>query len=190
MSLLRSYSFYEEVPYTVWKLFEDAGMLGTKLDYILEIIEEAQNGNIDFNKEFNLGGYINTIKWNQERESYRHGKKIKSICSDFDEWEEDCNFITEDIVSTYATRIDAYRELEDDDEIKYAVKEIKRLSRQILIEHSICIYRCTYMALKGMPDSVMILKDLVSKDTHVGDLLKIILSSGYKLEELFPDEVK
>lgn len=190
MSLLRSYSFCEEIPDEIWELFKDAKDLGTKWDYTLEILNAAQEGRIDFQKEFNLGGYIQKIESIQRMKSGKRAKRWKSICSDFDEWNEDSHFVSEDIVSQYAEQVDTYKEVENEDELKYAVDEINKLSRKILIEHRLDIYKCMEQGARGIPETIELLKDLVSKDAHVGEILKIILSSGYKLKELFPDEVK
>ena len=48
MGLLKSLSFNTEYDSKVWELCKDANELGTKLDYTLEIIDAAMQGNIDF----------------------------------------------------------------------------------------------------------------------------------------------
>lgn len=185
MALLRSYGFSKDIPYKVWELFKKANELGTQLDYTLEIIDAAMDGKVNFEKEFNLKAYINAINHSRQLENYRRAKKVKRINVNWGEPYDDENSVSEEIISGYVEQTDEYEKLVDDDEVLFAVSEINRMSADILIQNHLEIHTCITQALKGMPESIKLIQDLVADNPYAGELLQIILASGYSYEDLF-----
>ena len=54
--------------------------------------------------------------------------------------------------------------------------------------NSCCDVKYTvYMALRGIPDAIDMVKNLCEEYPVAADLLKIILDSNYSYEEIFPN---
>lgn len=181
--LLRSYGFTKEVPSEVWELFKEAENVGDKLDYTLEIIDAAMRGDINTSKKFNLGGYIYRIEKHKELERGRKKKKVLGICDSIDEYTG--YEVPVDNLTGYVDQIDEFEKIENDEEVKYAVDEINKISSYLAINNHIDFSRCVRQALRGTPESINLLKDMVSNNPHAGNMLKIILESGREFDELF-----
>lgn len=182
MSLLRSYSFKEEVSNDVWTLFKNANV-DKGWDYSLEIIDNAMQGNIKISDDFNFSAYIAQVEKLKKYSDGRARQKILHIQSDADGQES--YGVPEEKLNTYAEPVDEYQKIIDDDTVKFAVSEINRIASYIFIENRVDIYRCINQALKGIYASVRSLKKLTDEDPYVAELLKIILGSGYSFAELF-----
>lgn len=182
--LLRSYAFQKEVPDEVWNLFSKADKLGTGLDYTLEIINAAMSGDINLNREFNLQGYIYSINQTKEHEKRRRYKKNLRINYTADGVGNFGDSIPIDNLTAYVESIDEYEKIDNDHEVRYAIDEINRMSHDILIFHNVDIRTCLFQALRGMPESINLLKKLVNDNPQVGLYIETILGSGYPLENL------
>lgn len=158
--------------------------MGTQLDYTLEIIDAAMEGDIDFEKEFNLRGYIYTIKKSRELENYRRKKKVLRINDTVDEVTDYGDGVPVDALSGFVDKVDDFEKFESDDEVLYAVEEINKISNDILVCYHLDIKRCIKQALRGTPESLNLLKGLVEENKYIGELVKILLASGYSLEAL------
>lgn len=182
--LLRSYAFQKEVPDTVWNLFSKADKLGTGLDYTLEIIDAAMQGDINLNREFNLKGYIYSINQVRKHEDRRRYKKNLRINYTVDDEADFGDNIQADNLSGYVESIDEYEKIDNDSEVSYAISEINRMSHDIMIFHNVDIETCLSQANRGMPESINLLRKLVNDNPQVGLYIQTILASGYPLETL------
>lgn len=54
-----------------------------------------------------------------------------------------------------------------------------------MIEYRLDIIVCMKQAVRGIPQSIASLKNLVAEVPQIGEFVKIILSSGKPLNELF-----
>lgn len=182
--LLRSYAFQKEVPDTVWNLFSKADKLGTGLDYTLEIIDAAMQGDINLNREFNLKRYIYSINQARKHEDRRRYKKNLRINYTVDDEADFGDNIQADNLSGYVESIDEYEKIDNDSEVSYAISEINRMSHDIMIFHNVDIETCLSQANRGMPESINLLRKLVNDNPQVGLYIQTILASGYPLETL------
>lgn len=184
--LMKSVSFGDEVDPKIWDLFKDANEIGSRLDYTLEIIDAALAGNIDFGREFELEKYINSINRTRRLEALREAKKTVHITEDsYDD--EETSGVSLDRISYFADSTDEYEILENSFELQYAVSQFDSLQEYFLVNAKCDVKLAVRQALRGIPDSIELLKNLCNDYPIAGELLKIILGSGYKYEEIFPE---
>lgn len=170
----------------IWDLFEKWEKVDEPFEYVLEIIDAATAGRIDLDN-FNLAAYNKTIKKNENKVGNRRKNKILRITEDIDEAGVEPYAVPEAVVSLYAEQVDEYEKLENAEELKFAVKELRTLSVSILYDYRIDLFRCMQQALKGIPNSIKLLQELVNADPYIGSLIKIVLKSEKSLSELFPE---
>ena len=161
--LLRSVSFNTECPTKVWELFEKANELGTKLDYTLEIIEAAMQGRIDFEKDFKLKEYVASIDRTRRLEGLREAKKAVHL-TDVSDDEDENKF-----------------------ELLQAVNQFNELQYYFMVNAKCDSKLAVRQALRGIPESIELVKNLCNDYPIAADLLKIILGSGYSYEQIFPE---
>lgn len=197
MSLIKSYSFghicgVTELPTNVLNLFVGLSYNPEKkIEYASEIISAGLQGNIDFGHEFNIDAYESAIRKNQRLS--KESKRKKEVFLDFsdsnDDWDETqaAGGIKVDVASTQAVNKmeDAYEQLLLEDELKYAVDTIKSLQPMLLVEAKMDFLYTMKQALKGIPESIALLKDVCKDFEVVAEQVKVILSSGYTFEEIF-----
>lgn len=179
--LLRSMSFNKECSPKVWELFEKADELGTKLDYTLEIIEAAMQGRIDFEKDFKLKEYVGSIDRARRLEGLREAKRAVHI-TDISDDEEDSSG-----VAYPADSRNDYEELENNFELQQAVDMFNEMQNYFMVNAKCDSKLAVRQALRGIPESVELVKNLCDEYPIAADLLKIILGSGYSYEQIFPD---
>ena len=194
MSLLRSFSFghisgVTELSNEILGLFEDLVYNPEKkIEFASEIISA---GNIDFKHDFNIDAYESAIRKNQRLG--KEAKRKKEVFLDFsdnsDDWDEtvQAGGIKADTATTRATKKmeDAYEQLLADEELKYAVETIKSLQPMLLVEAKMDFMCTVKQALKGIPESVNLLKRVCDDYEVVAEQVKIILGSGKTFEEIF-----
>lgn len=197
MSLLRSYSFghvfgVTELPEEVLNLFIGLSYNPEKkVEYSSEIISAGLQGNIDFNREFNLDAYEATIRKNLRlgKESKRKKEVFLDFTDNSSDWEETASAggMKADIASVRAVEKmeDAYEKILLDDELKYAVETIKSLQPMLLVEEKMDFLYTMKQALKGIPESIKILQRVCEDFEVVAEQVKVILGSGYTFEEIF-----
>lgn len=78
--------------------------------------------------------------------------------------------------------LDEYEKLLNEDELEYAIKEIKGLQKDIFIKEQIDVMQGLKDALDGVPVAVRTMKELCEKYERVNELVEIILSSKIPLE--------
>lgn len=187
--MLKSYCFFHMGFHDgIWGLFEEWEKVSEPFAYSLEVIDAAASGRIDM-EHFNLDAYNKTIRKNENKVENRRKNKVLHIMYDVSETVTEPYGVPESVVTEYAGQEDEYEKLEDEDEVLYAVREIRELDGVFRCEYRVDILHCIRQALKGLPESVRLLKKLVASDPFIGELIKIILESGQPFAELFPEAV-
>lgn len=194
MGLLRSYSFGQfhgitELPEEVLSLFTSlVEEPGKNIRYASEIISAGLQGNIDFSREFNIDAYEAAITRNLGLNKSRKQKKETFL--DFSGGDDDDTQhggVRVDIASmSNALQMeDAYEALLDEDELRYAITTIKSLQPVLLVEARLDLIYTIRQALKGIPDSVKMLRTVCEDYEIVGEQIKVVLGSGHEFEEMF-----
>lgn len=182
--VLNSLGFCIEVDSAVWSLFEKMDELSEPLECSLEVIDAAMAGRLDLD-HFDLSAYAKTVKKNERLANFRVGSKLLPIVFDYNEEDAEPYGVPESVVSIYAEPVDAYEAIVDDEEVRYAVTELTNMNHDITSYYRIDFVRCMTQALKGIPASINLLKQLVCDDPYIGELIRAILSSGHPFCELF-----
>lgn len=195
MSLLRSYSFgvfhgVNELPEEVLNLF--SGVDATKeIEFAGEIISAGLQGNIRFDQTFNIDAYQAAIRKNQ-RLNLEHSRK-KQVFLDFsdnsDDWESTAmsGGIKADVATVKAVNQmeDAYEQLILGEDLKYAIETIKSLQPTLLVDAQIDFLHTMKQALRGIPESVSLLKKVCEEYEVLAEQVHTVLSAGLSFEEMF-----
>ena len=191
--MLKSYSLgmiygVNELPEHVLNLFKELVYKPEiNLEYTNEIIVAGLKGNIGEN--FSIQAYEQGIKKKEALAKIAKAKKKKnidtsltnednSVASYFD---ISMNQLDTQMVKTADLR-DEYEKLLDENELEYAIKEIKGLQKDIFIKEQVNVMRGLKDALKGIPAAIQTMKELCEKYERVNELVEIILSSKIPLE--------
>ena len=192
--MLRSFSFgliygVNELPENVINLFSELlKHPEINIEHASEIVEAGLKGNIGEN--FSLIAYEKGIKKKEALAKISKAKKKKNIDTSLDT--EQDNSVTSyfDISMTQLDMqvvkttdlLDEYEKLLNDDELEYAIKEIKGLQKDIFIKEQIDVMQGLKDALDGVPVAIRTMKELCEKYERVNELVEIILSSKIPLE--------
>ena len=192
--MLRSFSFgliygVNELPENVINLFSELLQHPEiNIEHTSEIVEAGLKGNIGEN--FSLIAYEKGIKKKEALAKISKAKKKKNIDTSLDT--EQDNSVTSyfDISMTQLDMqvvkttdlLDEYEKLLNEDELEYAIKEIKGLQKDIFIKEQIDVMQGLKDALEGVPVAIRTMKELCEKYERVNELVEIILSSKIPLE--------
>lgn len=192
--MLRSFSFgliygVNELPENVINLFSELlKHPEINIEHASEIVEAGLKGNIGEN--FSLIAYEKGIKKKEALAKISKAKKKKNIDISLDT--EQDNSVTSyfDISMTQLDMqvvkttdlLDEYEKLLNEDELEYAIKEIKGLQKDIFIKEQIDVMQGLKDALDGVPVAIHTMKELCEKYERVNELVEIILSSKIPLE--------
>ena len=192
--MLRSFSFgliygVNELPENVINLFSELLQHPEiNIEHTSEIVEAGLKGNIGEN--FSLIAYEKGIKKKEALVKISKAKKKKNIDISLDT--EQDNSVTSyfDISMTQLDMqvvkttdlLDEYEKLLNEDELEYAIKEIKGLQKDIFIKEQIDVMQGLKDALDGVPVAIRTMKELCEKYERVNELVEIILSSKIPLE--------
>ena len=192
--MLRSFSFgliygVNELPENVINLFSELLQHPEiNIEHASEIVEAGLKGNIGEN--FSLIAYEKGIKKKEALAKISKAKKKKNIDISLDT--EQDNSVTSyfDISMTQLDMqvvkttdlLDEYEKLLNEDELEYAIKEIKGLQKDIFIKEQIDVMQGLKDALDGVPVAIRTMKELCEKYERVNELVEIILSSKIPLE--------
>lgn len=193
MGLLMSYGFgsylgVDEVPEKVLNLFTDSIKSDKKLNYASEIVFSGIMGRINLDDTFHIDAYEKAIKRNGDLTLNTRRKKETYIdygCSsdDYDTVAQNggiqVDHLNIDDVS------DAFEDLINEDELRYAVENIKKLNKELLIVEEVDLVEALKLALKGIPQAIDEIKRLCKFYPTIGDSVKTILSSGRDFQEVF-----
>ena len=210
MSLLRSYSFSDEVdPKAYLGLLamqeNPSGHFDCTIEYLdavrrgefnLDKFEEAVKrdefrrefeGATDYDelkKEFNLEAYNYKVKEIREKGRWKSDRKKLRIYEASEDGTADAYGVLESVVTECAGQKDAYEDFLNEDELSYAVKYLYDSQGWLMTEARIDIIHTLRQALKGVPDAVRNLASVVKEYPVVGDCVRAILSSGKDLNDL------
>lgn len=190
-----------EVDLNTYLVFGNGG-IDKAGEYVCEIIDAIHNGTakVDLGKVvdavinndkdalkrvFNIEAYVNSIKKNQRLVNNTAARKKLHICEVDDDGTVEAYGVTESVISNYAEQKDEYEEFIDNEETLYAVEQLYSMRSELMIEHRLDIIVCMKQAVRGIPQSIACLKKLVTEAPQIGELVKIILSSGKPVSELF-----
>lgn len=179
-------SYHTGVSADIWDLFKDWENTDEPFDYVLEIVDAAASGRINLS-DFNLSAYNKTIKKNETKANNRRKNKVFHIVEDIEGASVEPYGVPETVVSLYVEQTDEFERFENAEEVEYAVKELRNLDSSLLCNYRIDIFHCIRQALKGLPDSIKLLKELVNNEPFIGSLIKVILESEQSFSELFPE---
>ena len=192
MSLLKSYAFgscfgKDEVPPEVINLFLGSIDKGQEVKYASEIIFAGMQGRIDTSREFNLQAYERAIDTNNHLSSGK--KKKREVYIDYTSGDDVSDTyrnggIPEDMLHLDDV-IDAFEEVCDSDELKYAVERIKGLNDELVSVEGVNIIESCRLALMGLPRALAEVKHICEFYPQIGEYIKTILSCGKSFEEVF-----
>lgn len=192
--MLRSFSFgliygVNELPENVINLFSELlKHPEINIEHASEIVEAGLKGNIGEN--FSLIAYEKGIKKKEALAKISKAKKKKNIDTSLDTKQDNSVTSYFDISMTQLDMqvvkttdlLDEYEKLLNEDELEYAIKEIKGLQKDIFIKEQIDVMQGLKDALDGVPVAIRTMKELCEKYERVNELLEIILSSKIPLE--------
>lgn len=198
MALLHSFSYMQETDPRTWLLFTEMQDKGKKTDCSLEVIDAAGRGKIDLarveeaamedrlGEVFSLSAYSYRVQHNRRLVAGSEGRSLRYIMdADGGDWEP--YGVSEEDLPDMEGQEDEYDKLADEDEVLYAVREAGTLWGYILCEYRVDLWRCMRQALKGMPESIAMLRKLAEDFSYIGSMMQVILSSGKPLESLLPE---
>ena len=137
-------------------------------------------GRIDFEKDFKLKEYVASIDRARRLEGLREAKRAVHITDVSDD--EDSSG-----VPYPADSRNDYEELENKFELQQAVDRFNEMQNYFLVNAKCDSKLAVKQALKGIPESIELVKNLCDEYPIAADFLKIILGSGYSYEQIFPE---
>lgn len=193
-SSLKSFSFgvhkgYSDIPASVWSLFSDMADCPNKsVPYVYEILTAGLEGRISTSEPFNLEAYCNAVDFNTRLALHNRSKKVFAYTENQKE-DEESNFqmgtISLNKVSLVAKMESSFDKLEEDDELAYAVSQIRSLNETFIIEYSVNIIETIRNAVRGIPCAVDKLRSLCKDFPELSEYVRVVLSSGRDIEESF-----
>lgn len=193
MGLLRSYSFgsflgVDEVPENVLNLFQKSTKEGRQIKYASEIIFAGIKGKINLDKPFYLEAYEYTIDMNSTHSKNKRKKKELYIdtSSSGDELDNVYRMggIPEEKL-TIDNLEDAFEAVCDSEELLYAVNKIKEVNTELIAVEEVDIIESIKLALSGYTRALEELKRICDFYPRIANYIKVILSSGYSVNEVF-----
>lgn len=194
---LRSFSFgtymgVNELPIEVINLFLPlTENPNKKVEFASEIVKAGLQGNINFQKEFNLDAYEATIRKNQHllKESERKKKAYFDYSGANDDYDEvissggiKADFIKLDSIEEMK---DAFEEVLLNEELKYAVSTIKSLNDEFISDYGTDVIFALKRAVQGIPQAIEEIKHICEEFSLVSELIETILESKQKVDVLF-----
>lgn len=181
-----SYLGETEVPEKVLSLFKEAVSNGQEIHYASEIIVGGIKGRINLNRDFNLKGYEYAIENKKTINKHRRGKKELYIDFNTDDIEETSRSggISENKLPVRDLE-DAYEKFIDSEEVRYAVSQIKNLNHELLVVEEVNLIDAIRLAVSGYVNAVNEVKRICDFYPYIAEYVKVILSSGVPIEEVF-----
>lgn len=192
----KRYSFEEIMP-----LFKDLPARlerGNPVQCLEEIVKAAMDGRIDLDSPFNLSGYEYKVLHNEERNkvSRRKGGKNKPAVYNIDFMPSDedgaaagCMGVDQVSYAYYEQQKSAEDEIADLRDVMSAVDYIHLVRTDFMVYENVDIISLLKSALNGSAsaESVKKLAFLTSKYKKFSENIKILLTSGKSLCDLFPE---
>lgn len=197
MSLLHSYSFVKEVDRRSYLPFAYSEKMGNDIDCTLEVIEAAALGKINLDKveeaaleegstdkAFNLYAYNRKVHKNRKMVLCVESGRVMHISDVNDDGSVEPYGVPESVVAEYAGQTDEYEKLIEEDEVQYAAAVINDMKLIFLVDYRMDFWRCMRQALRGIPESVALLRSLAEEAPEIGELIWIILSNSKDVDDL------
>lgn len=195
-STLKAFQFgimngYSEIPEGVWCLLSDMTNNPQKpIPYVYDIVKAGMEGRIDIHAPFYLDAYCRAIESNTKIAEFSKAKKVLHCVDEVSGTDKsDCMIGYGDIslskVSLVARMEDAFEKLADDDELMYALSQVKGMNDKFIVEHSVDLVTTLKYAVKGIPAAVTKLRAVCNEFSDIAEYVRVILSSGRDLNELF-----
>ena len=194
-STLKSFSFgvykgYSEIPASVWGLFTEMGNDPTKsVPYVDEILNAGLEGRIATNLPFYIDAYCKAVESNTRMADYARVKRVVSTVDtdvkDMDDMRNAYGTVSLSHVSLVARMEDSFDKLADDEELRYAISQIRSLNESFILEYSVNIIETIKYAVRGIPSAIDNLRKLCNEFSDIAEYVQIILSSGRGFEEIF-----
>lgn len=205
--MLDCFAYAEEtvVSPRIWRLFTQLGKSmrsyesgGMRIEHAQEILEAALAHRINLDDAFNLQGYEFRIQSNEKRQELsaiaRHPVVGLSNVSDEDNGEGWDGTVSVDFATAHQSVEDIkddYDALMDTDELAYAVSQIKAINARVAVTDNIDIIYSLRQAVgtdesgTHSPQAVAALRKFCTANPTAAEYIKIILSSGVPIEEVF-----
>ena len=119
-------------------------------------------------------------------EGLRESKRVVHVADDSGD-DDDSSGVVSDKQMCFADTSDAYADFADACELQYAVEKLNSLNGYFMVNARCDVRLAVRQALRGIPDSIVLLKRLCEEYPVAADLLKIILGSGQPYESMFPE---
>lgn len=195
MSTLHNYTFgisygVNELPVGIINLFTPlVEEPSRRVEFVSEIITGGLRGRINLN-DFDLGKYENGIRKKCYLADLTKGKKTIALETGRMTESTEVSYglvMSEDKVNNRLVQKmkDAYEELQDEDELHYAIQTITALNDSFQIDDGVDMLCALKNAIRGIPSAIAVLKDLCNRYEVVADLIQTILSSGKTYSEMF-----
>lgn len=188
-AILRSaFAYDSEVSEEVWGLFSSMADEPEKsVPYVDEIINAGIKGKIDFGRYFNLDGYCYTVEENLKMKAGQRAKK-ESFIFDGD--------LTDDGGEAYTKKggvnsnrfealEDGFNKLEDDDELLSAIRSIKNVREDFLLDEGVDLVKLLKSATEFLPQAITDLKKLCEDFELLGEQIQVVLKSGVPIQKCF-----
>lgn len=172
------------------------------LDALMGAVEK-RNIRISDETPFAYVSYVKKIITNAQSSAYKRYKPRKRVADvkgktfytqeiampqTASETEEDSNSATLDMYEykAYQSGIikDEYTTIDNDLDFRFALENIKRIDKTLLIEENVSLIKTLVGAGKGITSSVMTLKNICTKHKDISNLVWDILSKKDALAEL------
>lgn len=194
--MLKSFSFgmmygVNELPENVIGLFSDLlTHPELNIEHTSEIVIAGIKGNINTGENFSLIAYENGIKKKEALAKLAKAKKKKNIDTTLDVEQDNSVASYFDISMTQLDMqivkttdlLDEYEKLLNEDELSYAINEIKGLQKDVFIKEQVNVMQGLKDALNGIPAAIRTIKELCEKYERINELVEVILSSKIPLE--------
>lgn len=158
-----------------------------------EVIEAVFAGKIDSSQPFNLKAYAATVKSNQRMSNAQKAKKtLRIVEDDFDESFSIPAFSIP-MAKLPATE-GAEAVVEPGLELQEAVKEIRRSNLKVAAKSGVDVIYALVTATRSSGETLKgsqeVVRKVVTEYPELGECITTVLSSGYTIDELFPEEVQ
>ena len=176
MALLRSLSFNKGLSEDVLLLFK-ALVEGdnSKCDCCYEIIENALDGRIALDKEFNLRAYETTVKKNIRLSKCKQASNEISISAPITS--DDDNLTIGDSLQDKSS-FSEFDKVDDLSDYEWAIKYLSTSYNDFIIYDGIDVIICLQSALRGIPKATEEIIKLCNKYNDAKQAIKIILEHG------------
>lgn len=157
-------------------------------DNWFEMIVGGLNSKLDYNREFNQGGYAATVRHNENLSNNRNQAKVTFFTYDMEDDSSNSrrgvniNLLAEHEGTQFEHAIscvkDAYEEVDFNDEVANALRDIRMMIPVLMCSEGINLKLVIKSALQQVPMAVNKLKYVCENFELLGESIKVVLGSG------------